>query len=144
MLAIGGFYHFRTKAHNGFSRKLAYPLHYNHIKSTSPRRLLVWLEVKRFTHESTNKRMEEQTDASKCIISLGTLTDRRMDGRTDGRTDGQTLPSTLSPCFAKATRSIINKSNTVQQYCKQLVLNSTLSYIKSHKELPLLGEGNNF
>ncbi len=29
------------------------------------------------------------------------------NGQTNGRTDRRTLPSTLSPCFAKATRSII-------------------------------------
>ncbi len=31
---------------------------------------------------------------------------RQTDTRTDGWTDGQTLPIPLSPCFAKATRSI--------------------------------------
>ncbi len=31
------------------------------------------------------------------------------DGRTDGRTDRRTLLSALSPCFAKALRSIINE-----------------------------------
>ena len=33
---------------------------------------------------------------------------KRTDGQTDGQTDGRMLPSALSPCFAKATRSIIN------------------------------------
>ncbi len=31
------------------------------------------------------------------------------NGQTHGHTDTRTLPSTLSPCFAKATRSIITK-----------------------------------
>ncbi len=35
--------------------------------------------------------------------------DRQTHTHMDGRTDGQTLPSALSPCFAKAMQSIMNK-----------------------------------
>ena len=48
-------------------------------------------------------------------------TDKQINGRTDRQTDRRTLPSTLSPCFAKATRSIKRK-------VKSLVIGSKMSF----------------
>ena len=48
------------------------------------------------------------TDTDKYLRLVIFFKYESVNKRTNGRTDKRTLPSALSPCFAKATRSIIN------------------------------------